>query len=470
MSLVERVALDEKAVQIWFQNKRQTDKRKSKPLSLSDLQNKHTDSNNSSFQSSSQASLFGNPSMEPSIPLDSSITVSNLPDFSPSTNVKTQEPFSEEDTLVEPEAEDISTAENGPSAITHPAKEVSVTSMSNGGQSLLHQESSVLLGKADDEKHEDEPKRHDNPLESNLIDDRVRSAPPLLQRSSSFRISLSLEGRAEIVEGDEISPPRKRPVMMEGINRSLQRSKSTGSVRDPSTISPTDTDFGRSRDSRNWEFCCDKDQRERLTSSVKFEQSGSATTAIGLLRSRSTYALQSSSHKRNAKPLLSGHAKRAKGEPAPKPKFTRTQSSVATFSSVKSGASKNEKREPGTSGQIADGYDSDKENWLPGTETAPLRTERASLSQPVPGSILKANGQLVTDGSDFGFSVSQDTGLNRRRRPKAVLIHEDTEEAVEEKNVHQLRTGAKSNAMTSRGGEDLDCVKNLLSLKQGDWR
>ena len=208
-----------------------------------------------------------------------------------------------------------------------------------------------------------------------------------------FRLSLSLEGKAEVIAGQSPSPPRRLPppnlshsadrrtgssssssngsdsplASLPAIRRSgLGRSQSalpslggftlppisslTNSLASGSTPAPIAQPIahpprllrGRSRDVHAWESVCDAETRvdDELSAHAEEEASGSAIAAISLLRSTSTLSnassgvssssvLQANSHRRN----MSARS----GLPRPgmkRAKLGRALSSVARMQNV----------------------------------------------------------------------------------------------------------------------------------------
>ncbi|RDW78173.1 hypothetical protein BP5796_06025 [Coleophoma crateriformis] len=304
------------------------------------------------------------------------------------------------------------------------------------------------------------------------------STPPSSQTPpSQIRLSMSLDGKAEIVPLDA-SPPRThtpRPSssgsLMLRRRSGLRRSYSAlpfGSLppkSSPSTFSTPRLPTGRSRDTRTWEFCCDGDARDELTTQAVNESSGSAVAAISLLRSTSSSALKNNSNKRNTP--TSKPASNAQGK---KPKLGRAMSSLARLQSTTI--------EPHAKGKGKDGNlvhspgDSDKENWSP-TEfgEAPHPRRRRPLpsgrqKQGYAKRTLGDNHNIPSQAIKFGVPLNK----NKRRKSahKDSEIFEDQENRSQEvgEEVQKFMSGEIS---PSKKG-DLDCVQGLLSLSQGNWR
>jgi hypothetical protein len=291
-----------------------------------------------------------------------------------------------------------------------------------------------------------------------------------------MRLSLSLDGKAELITGP--SPPRPssaRPTSSSGAMLQkmpgLQRSHSAlPFARVPSAISvippfkpclPT----GRSRDARSWEFCCDPEARDELTTQAENESHGSALAAISLIRSASNSALKQNANKRNApsvKPDSSKHGKR--------PKLGRGTSSLARLQTPSKISSK-PTHQP--SGYAKDGLvhspsgDSDKENWMPyehggNPRRRPLPSCKAGKQQN-PRAVLGDNFNVPTHAVDFPGGRHR----NRKSTKAVPEVFEDQENGgVVPPEVEHFMRGEIS---PSKKG-DLDCIQGLLSLSQGNWR
>lgn len=204
---------------------------------------------------------------------------------------------------------------------------------------------------------------------------------------------------------------------------------------------------GRSRNARTWEFCCDTDARDELTTQAENESSGSAVAAISLLRSTSTNNLKSNGSKRNAPaPKLESvlHCK--------KPKLGRASSSLARLQ----GSDKTLLGSP--SG------DSDKENWLPRDGSG--NSQRRNLALPRP---QKQKRRRALEESKTGLApvLGDHKMTNGKSATTEVEIFEDQTKGPEvDREVDRFMRGEVS---PSKKG-DLDCIQGLLSLSQGTWR
>lgn len=241
---------------------------------------------------------------------------------------------------------------------------------------------------------------------------------PLLPppQSSKFRLSMSVEGKAELVP--QPSPPRLSPSassdeFVPPDRPCLHRSHSVASaitlppisaltasleadapppqsyvLQQPQPRFPPRLYRSRSRDVHAWELACEAnsgEHRDELTAYAARESSGSAIAAISLLRtlsssshsastSHSGHVLQSNPAKRNARANAQQHQSHAK-----RPKLGRCSSSVGRLQTDVLNNSVN-KPVPRRDTPVADidepktkasallspgGHDSDKENWSP---------------------------------------------------------------------------------------------------------
>lgn len=291
---------------------------------------------------------------------------------------------------------------------------------------------------------------------------------------------MSLDGKAELVES-EPSPPRQLPPRPSSSGsfhpqkrmRTLERSQSAMPLGFVPRQAPSYFPFaprmpsGRSRDARTWEFCCDSDARDELTTQAENESTGSALAAISLIRSTSGTALKANTNKRNA-PASSKHDSTKQGK---KPKLGRAMSSLARLQNPINKSSKIVNVEK--PGYEKDGLmrspsgDSDKENWVPHENGAnarrrPLPSSRSD-KQVSSRAVLGDNLNVPTHALNFGGPGK------RRRKEKDVqppAVFEDQENGDAGGEVEKFMRGEIS---PSKKG-DLDCVQGLLSLSQGNWR
>lgn len=304
---------------------------------------------------------------------------------------------------------------------------------------------------------------------------------PLKRTSSLVRLSMSLDGKAQVTTGTGTtpSPPRSPPTALSDTvpraNTSLQRSYSAIEPINKSGSASTSVPFtrrtitGRSRDARTWEFYCDSDARNALTEQAEREERGSATAAIGLIKSQSnnSKAMNPNPNKRNAHTQKHDMLKRlkAEGKKPNKPKLARATSSLARLQTTDHDSQKPKGKNIGdkkakelshsTIWQEYEG-DSDKENWEPGTQTSNARRRRPATSQQS-ARILDEGFRVPTQSS------SLDTLMNSENTRPSRSSSGSTSDGDDE-------VAASMGESIPRKVEDLDCVQNLLSLSQAVWR
>ena len=292
--------------------------------------------------------------------------------------------------------------------------------------------------------------------------------PSLPRRtSSSIRLSMSVDGKAEVVTDKE------RASLLTDLNLkprprgNLQRSQSAVEPNDLSLGSRGGSITGRSRDARTWEFYCDSDARNALTEHAKREQSGSAVGPIGLIRSRNNKAIGHNTSKRNANPSQREPTKRQKPHDplAEKPKLARTMSSVARLQSVKNIQKQdmkgNDKVPPAV--LYEDGSDSDKENWEPGTQTSRERRPRRLVNPQIRRRLLEESRNHPSLSSSFGTLMNRENGSSRHSRPNTSSSHRANTPKIDAEVAELMGENPAERP------EDLDCVQSLLSLSQAAW-
>ncbi len=235
---------------------------------------------------------------------------------------------------------------------------------------------------------------------------------------------------------------------------------------------------GRSRDARTWEFYCDSDARNALTEQAEREERGSATAAIGLIRSQSTNnkVMTPNSNKRNAHSLKQESTKRLRADVpgTVKPKLARTTSSVARLQTANGneltqrGTKVGQKKFKGPSQsaiwQEYDG-DSDKENWEPGTQSGNPRRRRPGNTHHA-ARILEENLRVPSQSSSLDAMMNRESTASHRSIEKS-SSSEDKENSAPEVDDEIAAFIGESGP---REVEDLDCVQNLLSLSQAAWQ
>jgi len=311
---------------------------------------------------------------------------------------------------------------------------------------------------------------------------------PLKRTSSLVRLSLSLDGKAEVTTrtGNTPSPLRSKPAAIGDAaprpHVGLQRSYSALESSDKSAQESFSVPFprrsmaGRSRDARTWEFYCDSDARNALTEQAEREESGSATAAISLIRSLSqnNKVMTPNPNKRNAHTQKPDFTKRFKAEDpkSSKPKLARATSSVARLQTIdgsqkqKVAQATHQKLKSGSQTALYEGDgDSDKENWEPGTQASnPRRRRPANSKQAV--RILGENLFVPSQSASLDALMHRESTKTSRSSING-SSSEEKENSVPDVD-HEV--AAFLDEPVSREVEDLDCVQHLLSLSQAAWQ
>ncbi|KAK7630017.1 hypothetical protein IWX48DRAFT_543174 [Phyllosticta citricarpa] len=491
LDIVSRVALGEKEVQVWFQNRRQKDNRRSRPLEPHEIQahlqslSRESDEGTSSQEevgrkqeegdaSTQRESNAATPSQPPSQESDV-VTERDVPPHVPRTDdvqpqVATAEPRVNQTPTAAPITE-IGSSQPIPSSQESASKSIG----------YLANRRSQSFAKPYEESSNEKP--HVGPVPENQTPART------LRKSSSFvRLSMTEDGKARVVSSeDSPSPPRSQPTpaTFEGERGSLRRSYSAVGLQDQSKAAASPTlpwsTSGRSRDSRAWEFWCDSDARNSLTVKANQEGSGSAADAIGLIRSTSKSSLKTNSGKRSAQ-LIShapGIGKRQKPVNSARSSVQRSQTSRSQMPAEKDG----------------DGFEipqteSDKENWEPGALGAGQRRSTKPTMEGSGGGAptlsssrrrvpLGENTNIITSSGGVG---SFETFMDRQKGLKGPSSDDDELRAFMGGEASSTTTTTTAAAALGPGshshsqrtsvssGEELGCVQGLLKLSQGNWR
>ncbi|CAN8098859.1 unnamed protein product [Discula destructiva] len=425
LDIVKRVSLNEKEVQIWFQNRRQNDRRKSRPLSPQEI---------AALQYGSMQVLpeYANIGIQPpssslpAIPNTSPAPQSSAPDREDASMPSAADSGRKADEEGGTEARDMR-RESAASAGISAGSSSQPVEFTAGPPAALCRSNSVgffanrlhagtalqpVRQSPDSYRHEFMPA----PRPSSAAPGSVLPPP----QSSKYRLSMSIEGKAELVP--QPSPPRLSPSAISDSfvppdRPQLYRSHSAadsitlppistfaapfeaplGPVVQSQTLlqpqprlPPRELYRSRSRDVHAWEMACETNSgqhRDELTAYAERESSGSAIAAISLLRTLSSsshpspishagHVLHSNTTKRNARPSAQQHSHHAK-----KPKLNRASSSIARLqNNFAHGTTEKASTLRHDGNEDIDGVkqvkmsmllspggnDSDKENWSPG--------------------------------------------------------------------------------------------------------
>ncbi|KXL47968.1 hypothetical protein M433DRAFT_7376 [Acidomyces richmondensis BFW] len=480
LALVEQVTLGEKEVQIWFQNRRQSSRRKTRPLLPHEI---------AQYQ---MARLSEAPQQ--------SETGASLDESSdPNQNLEIRQETNDQSQSFHPRTSQIqSSGENCVSSAKSLASQdsadlesgcLSTDTRSNCDPSVHNTDASCGQRVGDDpvipasiggvpdvscSQIESWNPQQSQDIQSGLQIANM-SQPELNAKSSrkpkktgSFvRLSMSCNGNASVItkDGSSPSPPRAHSAWVLPTNGS--NSITPGTVVDNQMGVTTPNRYlhrslsGRSRDSRAWEFWCDKYTRTELEEKAEKDLSGSAASAIGLMRSASERrVLGSLPAKRNSilsRPTL--NSKRLKLHDKP-PQFQASQSSLGKLQGTVSIEDPTKtglvvKQHGSATSVCIPGNDSDKENWSPSSD------DRANNDPQAQATLA---GNLNTPGGSRAREIASSGEESRSKKQLIDGVDFETDVEVEA----FMRSGRKSTSMSSE--EDLDCVQGLLSLSQGNWR
>ncbi|KAI1105258.1 hypothetical protein F4804DRAFT_341284 [Jackrogersella minutella] len=520
LDIVSRVSLNEKEVQIWFQNRRQNDRRKSRPLSPQEIAALRYGGGVQILSSDSISAPIAasNVAVQPvDAPIESekAIDVERLPPSPQDATPQHSPQLSPNLSGVVHSTMDKITIE-GSERGTPPSSQKSEpegnssfsnsTYLSNRRSFDNSFSAPSTLGRAGDDSFRFES--FSSSFNSAASSSPASALPPLSSSGSQVRLALSLDGKAELVSAQP-SPPRPAQLPLPGdadtlppvrAHRTLHRSRSAlpGITLPPiSTLTahlPPQLTRGRSRDVHAWESCCEADTRDELTRQAENESSGSAVAAISLLRSssssaslsnliHSTNVLQSNPNKRNAPQNKPSHREGA----TKKAKLSRASSSVARMQTLPPAslvataaaatAALEPEKKPGK-GSLSvilspSGGDSDKENWSPDEDGNPDHSRRRGLPPPKAQAPVGKNprrGRVLGEQDSEAkrsllFGSRANTAPMSKPRDSPMTIFEDKENGPKQ-NVDGFMPSEVS--PTKRG--DMDCVVGLLSLSQGNWR
>ncbi|KAL2813929.1 hypothetical protein BDW59DRAFT_154582 [Aspergillus cavernicola] len=494
-SVVSRVSLGEKEVQIWFQNRRQNDRRKSKPLNPHELLAPRSDELKPSTSDDGTPAEPESSGLEQDHDIgightqDSAVLpegtsfVSDMQDkdepdqlgASSQTSVATSEfpESSQEDTSTIPvEVDTVQSQENASSneMLQNSAKRKRSGSDLPGGRPIITESTTPS---------ELTTLKSPPSLRISLSFDgeamvrkegELTPSPP--QGRNGLRISMSADGKAVIRANGEPSPSKNRISMFSARKprfTPLRRSNSAVVLGTPRSSLETERSFGRSRDPRNWETFFDTDARSAL--STPFSSQSTPNSASGLRHSgqRSLTRSLSARHSSLLTPAASEHqstpitqAMREKRR-----KLSRTVSSLGRLESNRKALgdkppSTLKNSEIPKDGDLdVEAGDSDKENWIPGTRVPHARRRTASHHHPQRPALKDAN---VREGKPYNKALAP-AGRSR--------LSQTHRKASGTKSMSGLGTDVSAfiaGENTASQEEDLDCIQGLLSLSQGAWR
>lgn len=321
--------------------------------------------------------------------------------------------------------------------------------------------------------------------------------PRLLKRSSSIRLSTSLEGKATVVLDEEPpSPPPSQPLPTpKAIPSSVTRS--TGPKR-------------RIVDSKIWEFYCDNQMMIRSPGQPNM-QPAEAKQALGLLRKKSSANLRLPSHETVESPITqkrieSSHRRIIHSSPTkakksrkvisqklsrPKPLSITPKKSTPKKSHVPSKKSTEHDSFP-----LELSQESDKENRPPGAPVSPPPESRRRTRIPGKGEVgstkknadkphrkkkrhIRDTRKILGDNKSIpSHSTSASIFYDL---PSSSQYPEEIDDGpgvrddeIVDSSQQSFYTESSQDSVTSRlppaRVDEMECVENLLSLRGGTWR
>ncbi|KAL2788433.1 hypothetical protein BJX66DRAFT_340232 [Aspergillus keveii] len=496
-SIVSRVSLGEKEVQIWFQNRRQNDRRKSKPLQpheliapLSDeIKPNNSDDTPYAEQESSSGLEQDNDSslkhgQQPAMLPEGDSFVSDVqgkdePDAlepSSQTSVATSEfPGSSQqppnDDFVELDAlQRIEDASNNEQLQTSAKRKRSGSDLRGSQTMITHSTTPDVLTSLISPPSLRISLSFDGEA---MVRKEGELTPSPPQGRNALRISMSADGKAVIRANGEPSPSKNRISMFSARKprlSTLQRSNSAVVLGTPRGSLEKERSFGRSLDSRNWESFFDTDARSALSTPLSSQSTPNAAPAS--LRSSGQRSLTRSLSARHTS-LLTPTSSDHQGTPITQAmrekrrKLSRTVSSLGRLETgrkvlgdklLSGKTSKNTK----DGGDVdLDGGDSDKENWVPGTRVAHARRRTVSHHQSQRPILKDSNSSKPYNKNLAAANRSRLSQANRKTSGGSTKSMSGLDNDV---------SAFIAGESTASREEDLDCIQGLLSLSQGAWR
>lgn len=302
-------------------------------------------------------------------------------------------------------------------------------------------------------------------------------APPrLLKRTSSIRLSTSLEGKATIVLDEEPeSPPSSQQTLP--------------TPKKPSPIASS----GPPRkivDSKIWEFYCDNQAMIRSPAAhASLQTAAEAKEALGLLRKRSSHsklppALPQSSpvaHRKHGGKLAqpSSPTKAKKSRKILSAKLSRSKAVPAAKTSAPG-----KKLVDGLPSEL--GQESDKENRPPGAPVSPppeprrggkgeakkapaekpSRKRKRNTTAADERRILEDHKTIPSQTSAVYDAPSSSQAIDNSRSDG--LVHDEYEVMLSQRSFSNYFASSQESGPAVM--DEMECVENLLSLRGGTWR
>ncbi|KAF2746259.1 hypothetical protein M011DRAFT_487403 [Sporormia fimetaria CBS 119925] len=480
LELVSKVALGEKEVQIWFQNKRQNDRRRNRPLGSSPsalMSDSSTMSDPVSEEGCNPPERDGESGEREEVTRQPEEAA---PDAAPAVDTSipvTTETQSTTDTTSAAfnESVDAHTTETAPTEPSSQQTAPGSQGTSNSSSLWISNRRSASFRCTEEYAAETiafpapapapAPTTAAAPASASVED--VETSTRSLRRVHSYvRLSMTGDGTARVVtEADKTpSPPHKKPSPrpVAGLRRSYSAAGLNERLAAAARIEPSPkiprtgsaTAIGRSRDSRNWEFWCDPETRNSnsLTAKAEQEGSGSAADAIELLRA-SRRVLSQNQIRQNTTLSRSESAKvGGNGVKRPRGPIQRASTSYGRLQTKKHGgkADKADDDLPQT--------ESDKENWEPNMPKQ--HRQRHAPSSQRQKQVLGENKEIL--------SASFSSSLRGKRKSGAMPARENSDPEMDDE-LRTFMSGGDMSGTNLSTAEEAGCVEGLLKLSQGNW-
>lgn len=351
----------------------------------------------------------------------------------------------------------------------------------------------------------------------------------LRKSDSKIRLSMTADGVARVMEGDELSsPPRKMPPPMTASTGALDEpdSQSMGLHRTQSDISldgypgsqESSTSLrrkpsGRSRDSRVWSFFADRGARSELEERAKQETSGDAAEAISILRqqekdrARNPLMRVPSLKRLNPQPMSSEdravkRLRQSQSFTAPSPSSAPSQPPATTpfrqpllqrSSSARNMPASNRrtthhdplllaktpKLKQTPAFEIA-ATDSDKENWSPADRPSAFMDRHFLHQMQTSPAVMPSTVRRPRAHAGFHETPAPRNRGKHASRTQVEHFDDDDDDEDVMQFMGQPPSSSVRKEKVQRGmsereerqsseEEDLDCVQGLLKLSQGNW-
>lgn len=316
-----------------------------------------------------------------------------------------------------------------------------------------------------------------------MVRKQGEATPSPLKARSAVRISMSSDGEALIRTEDEPSPSKNRIRLIPARTprlHGLRRSTSAVNFGTPhSSLGDREGGskaFGRSRDARTWELYCDSDARSALSTPLS-SQNGSNVATPRLYQSGSRHSLARRSFSKpsvlSPRPGLLKQRTAVPGSDEKRRKLSRTVSSLGRLESIQKLdgsqvlAEKNHSPKGYDDDVDWDVGDSDKENWVPGTNRPNSRRPRKATSQVQRPALQETGIKNRSTVDDLALAANGKRG--RAFRGARVPPNKEGGVKVAGKLDAEVAAFMSGSGPASRE-DDLDCIQGLLSLSQGAWR